>query len=914
MMTTLLEMLFTSSALILGIFCLRKLTMGKISMRLRYGLWLLVAVRLLLPSSLGTSPVSVMNLFHGIRLENALQTETVREELRREDEEQEKTERLAAYGEAPDEETASALQNLPQTAGKQADQGASADGIAQIGSADGSGFSTVVKTAYEKGNVWRLAIVGVWLLGAVSAGGYLFGMRVRFVRYLRRRRQEISENEIPSAMGERLAARGMRVYRVSGLPSPCLVGRHIYVGTETPGGEQSFAHILAHEYCHALHGDGFWAFLRCVLAALWWFNPLVWAAAFAARQDSDLACDEAAVGLLGEEERFAYGRTLLALLQEGVGKTECPGMPLLFSGSEHSVRERIVSLTEKKKAEAVVLAAVLSLVLLICGCAFTGAEQEEAAAGVADGSTQTDGAVTTGTDADGLEDSGEFERIQKEYGGYAVDGYMNTAELTEEQIKELEEAAIEEARQAAFEDALNYHGVMEGKDDSELSLDRKVDMQHFYEYNAGSREDAPEEGWYQLCRAEDESLSVYGLFTKDFGCRGVKTLIGEDVNTFDLVWYPTVRNDFSENIKVLERAQDGLPKRFVWEYMEEESDKTEISRLASGYRYDTGTVDMKILAEEDYLSWADWHLTYGIDQEKGEVRVYYDGSGNALAGILDISDYGNFQVEEVQICADIVGFDLNSQIYGEDAGEDYEKIAIHLVPGLKLEGYEELWSYGLAPIAVQLFWDEETGGFRMGEPKVDERFDIQNPWQEKKLAKMREEMSSGGTAAAVDAAKNGQTGENAAADTLAKPLIYNAAEGHHDLEITFINPCPDYDRISDGYGERTHPVTGEVRMHNGVDMAAPAGAAIVAAAEGTVYRVGFDTVNGNYVVLWHGQSGQMSYYAHCRETLVEEGDSIAAGQKIATVGQTGQATGPHLHFAISGGENWETPLWDNGLE
>lgn len=109
---------------------------------------------------------------------------------------------------------------------------------------------------------------------------------------------------------------------MKGLPSPCLVGRHIYIGERTPGGEQGLVHVLAHEYCHACHGDGFWAFLRCALAALYWFDPFVWAAAFAARQDSDLACDEAVVRLLGEEERFAYGRTLLSLLQEnGAGQS-----------------------------------------------------------------------------------------------------------------------------------------------------------------------------------------------------------------------------------------------------------------------------------------------------------------------------------------------------------------------------------------------------------------------------------------------------------------------------------------------------------------------------------------------------------------------------------------------------------------
>ena len=66
MRTAIFEVLITSSVLIIGIFGLRKLTMGKISMRFRYGLWLLVAVRLLMPVSVGTSPVSVMNLVSGV--------------------------------------------------------------------------------------------------------------------------------------------------------------------------------------------------------------------------------------------------------------------------------------------------------------------------------------------------------------------------------------------------------------------------------------------------------------------------------------------------------------------------------------------------------------------------------------------------------------------------------------------------------------------------------------------------------------------------------------------------------------------------------------------------------------------------------------------------------------------------------
>lgn len=885
MMAMIFEVLITSSVLIAAVFGLRKLTMGKISMRLRYGLWLLVAVRLLVPVSVGTSPVSVMNLFSEILQEGVLQGGVTRNFEETEKGVREEGAVYGAQGTDTDAETVFLMENTAQGInGQNNNITFVTDGApgGESGLADPNGTVTRGTSVYGTSVIWTFVAAGVWILGFAVVGGYLFFQRFRFVRYLGRNRERAAEEEIPAVIGEKLAKRRMQVYRVKGLPSPCLVGKRIYIGEQTPGGEQGMIHVLAHEYCHRVHGDGFWAFLRCALAALYWFDPLVWAAVFAARHDSDLACDEAAVRLLGEEERFAYGRTLLALLQECGSGAECPGMPLLVSGRERSVRERIVSLTEKKKAEAVVLVAVLSLVLLICGCAFTGAQPDGADASVEgekqvtpereDGESdagERDTGVSDAQDGDGnpetdrvqvleTEMNGEFARIQEEY------------------------EALDAAKQAAFEEVLNYGGVMEGKDDSELSLDRQVDMQHFYEYSAGKREDAPEEGWYLLCRDEEETISFYGLFTKDFGCRGVKSLIGEDVNTFDLVWYPTTSNGISTNIRVLEQAQDGLPRRFVWKYVEEESSDTEVWRLVSGYRYDTGTVDMQALSKEEYLSWADWHLTYQIDEERQQVRVFYDEDGNGLAGVLDISAYEGLPVEEVRAASGTVGFDLDSEVY-----EGEENIALHLPVGLKLAGYEDVFFAGLSPISIQVLYNEDDGGFRFDQPKVDERYTLQLPVQERKL----EEIRSGAA-------------ENALAEPLENP------GGHHEVKIIFANPCPDYERISDSYGERIHPFTGEKRMHNGVDLAAPSGADVLAAADGTVYRTGFDADNGNYVVLWHGDSGQMTYYMHCKDILVSEGDRVSRKDKIATVGQTGRATGPYLHFAVSGDGEWQEPVWD----
>ena len=86
----------------------------------------------------------------------------------------------------------------------------------------------------------------------------------------------------------------------------------------------------------------------------------------------------------------------------------------------------------------------------------------------------------------------------------------------------------------------------------------------------------------------------------------------------------------------------------------------------------------------------------------------------------------------------------------------------------------------------------------------------------------------------------------------------------------------------------------------------------LAAADGTVFETGFDTEDGNYVVLWHGQSGQMTYYTHCKEVLVSEKEQVLAGDKIATVGTTGKSTGYHLHFAVSYEGVWQEPFWGEG--
>ena len=134
-----------------------------------------------------------------------------------------------------------------------------------------------------------------------------------------------------------------------------------------------------------------------------------------------------------------------------------------------------------------------------------------------------------------------------------------------------------------------------------------------------------------------------------------------------------------------------------------------------------------------------------------------------------------------------------------------------------------------------------------------------------------------------------------AAETGEFPYDYDGIV--NKVEVIYDEPC-DYTRISDTYGGRVHPVTQEVRMHEGIDYAAESGTDIVAAADGVVYETGYSATYGNYVVLLH-INGDMTYYCQCEKVIVEKGAQVKRGEKIATVGSTGRSTGSHLHFALS---------------
>lgn len=117
------------------------------------------------------------------------------------------------------------------------------------------------------------------------------------------------------------------------------------------------------------------------------------------------------------------------------------------------------------------------------------------------------------------------------------------------------------------------------------------------------------------------------------------------------------------------------------------------------------------------------------------------------------------------------------------------------------------------------------------------------------------------------------------------------------LELPFEHSSPVGGYTSSGFGYRMHPLQNAVKFHYGTDFAVNTGTDICAFADGTVLAAGEDAGYGNYVKLDHG-GGYVTLYGHCSELLVQAGQTVQRGERIALAGATGQATGPHLHLEL----------------
>lgn len=350
--------ILTSCILIVAVIALRAIFKGRISMRMRYGLWALVLIRLLIPGNFIPSHLSVENLALSFSQQPQIQEftqewnapqqsyESVYQEVVQEHYQAYYPEIPAAPATPPEALTATLpVQEqvmIQQEAQKRVEQSTPIYNLTQI-------------------------LTGIWILGALIAGTVLLTINWDFSRRLKLTRRAVEANApIP-------------VYKSFMAETPCLFGLiHpvIYITEETAADPVALSHILAHESTHYRHKDHVWAFLRSICLVLHWYNPLVWLAVSLSKRDCELACDEATIAHIGEEHRIPYGKTLISI----TCIKRAPSAVLLTAttmlSDKKTLTERIQQVARKPK---VVISAVVAAVIIAAvavGCTFTGAPNE----------------------------------------------------------------------------------------------------------------------------------------------------------------------------------------------------------------------------------------------------------------------------------------------------------------------------------------------------------------------------------------------------------------------------------------------------------------------------------------------------------------------------------------------------------
>lgn len=361
-----LETIILISIWLAVFLCLRGILDGKIPARLQYAVWLVIALRLLFVwVPLPESRVSVMNLL-SVAQESFQSSGQDVFEAKSEQAGVDVKQETALQGDAAllQKDTQEKDAILSQDIGEQTKEN----------SAQSDGQQMESKSVDpENGSVvdWKLLLYRIYGIGASLVLVWIIAKNLYFWNGLRRRRIRY-EGELP------VSSLPGNVYLLEHLKSPFLFGRHIYVSPEMMKEEQKLKHILVHESCHWKQGDSFWSVLRCLCLVLYWYHPLVWCGVHFSIVDAELACDERAIRILGEESRHGYGDTLLGLIRKQAAYLECTCISTQMSGNKAETKKRLERIVERRKERRGRILFLVISMLILCLATLPGEKNGKA--------------------------------------------------------------------------------------------------------------------------------------------------------------------------------------------------------------------------------------------------------------------------------------------------------------------------------------------------------------------------------------------------------------------------------------------------------------------------------------------------------------------------------------------------------
>ena len=330
--------LISLSLLIIAVIIIRAIFRRKTSQRLIYAMWLLVVVRMILPFSL--FEIEIPNSLYASITPD---TETI---LQNEIPSPETDEIISSHDSESTIET-----DVGINAGIDNDTIDSTEDIAPTPPAIPE-TAPVVNTDNKAHKIEaEKALYFIWGAGAAAMSLWFFISWLLFTFKLWN--TDVFHSEF----------NGIKVYISDKIASPCVAGVKpiIYITPEAAESE-NLSYVLAHEYTHLHHGDRVWSAVRVIATCVFWWNPLVWAAAFLSKSDAELACDESVIKGFNEGDRLAYANSIVDMTPKRSNYA--------IGFGNGSIKERIIMLTNIKP-KGIMLSVIAITVSIACvGCAY----------------------------------------------------------------------------------------------------------------------------------------------------------------------------------------------------------------------------------------------------------------------------------------------------------------------------------------------------------------------------------------------------------------------------------------------------------------------------------------------------------------------------------------------------------------
>ena len=326
--------------LILALLLIKQLAKKHISPTLGYALWLLPALRLLLPFTF-ESRASVLNLVQAGALTGAQQTAPV-------------------ISSAP---VSGAFTPAPVVGSAPAATQPVITGAIQPGPASGTAVTPADIPAVNAAAGVMDILFLIWICGMATALLYMLFVNIRFYIAVYRERTAL---ELPMKT---------RVYSMQGLSSPCLCGffrPFILVNDAALMSERTFRLVVRHELCHKRQGDQWWGLLRNLCCIVHWFNPLVWWAAVRSRTDCELSCDARVMKGFSQQQCESYGMALLSIIKSDGDKPNIINNTTTMASAGRELRERIDNIGKPPRRRALATLAVTLISAAVCLGACTG--------------------------------------------------------------------------------------------------------------------------------------------------------------------------------------------------------------------------------------------------------------------------------------------------------------------------------------------------------------------------------------------------------------------------------------------------------------------------------------------------------------------------------------------------------------